>query len=132
MCGKCVPRMDHHCLLLVNCVGYHNLKPFFLFCFYQILVLALWFSIVAQRIFGEDKTAEMSMLSTILYWISLVFSIPYSLFLTLLFTRTFAQLYSNMTTIEALGNWRGNKYGPVQERLPCVGVRKGHQVRIAN
>lgn len=124
MCGKCVPRMDHHCLLLVNCVGYHNLKPFFLFCFYQILALVLWFSIVYERFFGDDLTSGMSALSTIFFWIALVVSLPYVFFIPFLFLRTFSQMYSNMTTIEAMGNWRGNKYGAVQERTPCIGVRK--------
>jgi hypothetical protein len=34
LCGICVPKMDHHCPWIGGCVGYHNYKPFFLFCFY--------------------------------------------------------------------------------------------------
>ena len=41
-------------------------------------------------------------------------------------------MYSNMTTIEALGAGRGNKFGPVQERLPCIGVKKSEQSKIPN
>lgn len=89
MCGKCVPRMDHHCLLMVNCIGYHNLKPFFLFCGYQIWSLTLWFSIVSARFFGGDEVKSMSILGTIFFWITLVLTVPYSVFMVLLFYRTF-------------------------------------------
>ena len=89
MCGKCVPRMDHHCLLMVNCIGYHNLKPFFLFCNYQIWVLLLWFSIVGERFFGDDGVTSMSALGSFFFWLTLIISIPYFFFMALLFLRTF-------------------------------------------
>ena len=132
MCGKCVPRMDHHCLMMVNCIGYHNLKPFFLFCGYQIAVLLLWFSIVCERFFGKIEVTSMSILGSIFFWLALGISIPHFFFITLLFLRTYTQMYSNLTTIEALGAWRGNKHGPAQERLPCIGIRGSQKGNLPN
>ena len=42
ICGTCIAKMDHHCPWLGSCVGYHNFKPFFLFCFYQCLSGQVW------------------------------------------------------------------------------------------
>lgn len=37
MCKKCVPRMDHHCVWLNNCIGQENYGAFMIFLFVQIL-----------------------------------------------------------------------------------------------
>lgn len=38
-CKKCVLKMDHHCVWIGTCVGEKNLKFFFLFIFYSLLII---------------------------------------------------------------------------------------------
>lgn len=41
-CGFCIPRMDHHCVWLDNCVGQHNHARFLGFVTLHVLCCAIY------------------------------------------------------------------------------------------
>jgi len=46
-CGKCIYKLDHHCIWTQTCIGYCNQRPFYLFTFYMTIgVLQFWYSTI--------------------------------------------------------------------------------------
>lgn len=46
-CGKCIYKMDHHCVWTQTCIGYKNQRSFYLFTFYMTVgVLQFWYSTI--------------------------------------------------------------------------------------
>lgn len=44
-CGKCIYKLDHHCIWTQTCIGFTNQRPFYLFCFYMSVgVVQFWYS----------------------------------------------------------------------------------------
>lgn len=44
-CGKCIYKLDHHCMWTQTCIGHCNQRPFYLFCFYMTIgVIQFWYS----------------------------------------------------------------------------------------
>lgn len=46
-CGKCIYKLDHHCIWTQTCIGYCNQRPFYLFTLYMTIgVLQFWYSTI--------------------------------------------------------------------------------------
>jgi DHHC palmitoyltransferase len=101
-CNACCLRMDHHCVWVGNCVGFHNHAPFFLFLVYMALLAALVCVLMAWRIF-EHFTGTFPLADTTALALAVVelaaSGIPAVLVVPLLRFQT-ELLLRNATTIE--------------------------------
>jgi hypothetical protein len=76
-CGKCIPKMDHHCPWIGNSVGYHNMKPFFLFCFYQALSGITFFCILIDRaMHAPPKSKHFTGWGAMSFWVTNILDMP--------------------------------------------------------
>eukprot|EP01028_Stygiella_incarcerata_P011379 TRINITY_DN642_c0_g1_i1.p1 TRINITY_DN642_c0_g1~~TRINITY_DN642_c0_g1_i1.p1 ORF type:complete len:189 (+),score=35.66 TRINITY_DN642_c0_g1_i1:628-1194(+) len=102
-CGRCVLKMDHHCVWVGGCVGFCNYKYFFLFIMYigitgiigSLLMMRGIFETASSDDSGESGADVAIMMNAMM---QLVFGITLLLF-TLFHLK---MVLSNQTTIEIM------------------------------
>ncbi|KAK9749263.1 hypothetical protein RND81_02G113600 [Saponaria officinalis] len=103
VCGRCVLKMDHHCVWVVNCVGALNYKYFLLFLFYTFLETTLvTISLLPQFIaFFSDGEIAGTPSSLATAFLAFVLNLAFALSVMGFLIMHISLVSGNTTTIEA-------------------------------
>lgn len=103
ICQRCVLKMDHHCVWVVNCVGAQNYKFFLLFLLYTFLETILdTLSLLPHfiKLFGDAKNHSISTGNLAVTFIAFILNLAFALSLLCFVVMHTSLLLSNTTTIE--------------------------------
>ncbi|CAI9101086.1 OLC1v1038332C1 [Oldenlandia corymbosa var. corymbosa] len=103
ICQRCVLKMDHHCIWVVNCVGAQNYKFFLLFVFYTFLetmldTLALLPSFI--NFFEQAKHRSSSPADLAVTFLAFVLNLAFALSLLCFVVMHTSLLLGNTTSVE--------------------------------
>lgn len=98
-CNKCFLKMDHHCIFLDVCIGFHNYKYFIQFLFSNVLLITFFVAVITV-----DTSKSKLKVTEILvnFIISIAFSIIGLVLIGMTLRHHLFLISNNETTIENL------------------------------
>jgi hypothetical protein len=104
VCGRCVLKMDHHCVWVINCVGGANYKFFLLFLFYTCATAVFSTMVMLPyvvSVFGyDDSKHDLTHGEAAAVFIATVFNVAFAFSVAGFLAMHLTLVLSNTTTIE--------------------------------